>query len=136
MILSEHTRRWAEIQFYYFCLDVYHIKNNMIDVVLLIEVISQIGNLNFKMLKTIAAKIIGDPIYLPHRDEAVSLAHLMKMSQRQIAETFGVSKTTVNTILNSERNRVHVPFPQLELAEDEEIYKFNQIFSQIKKAGL
>ena len=136
MILSEHTRRWSEIQFYYFCFDIYQIRNNMIDVILMIEVISQIANLDFKMLKVIAGKMMGDPVYLPHRDEAVSLAYVMGKNKSEIHKIFNVSRSTIDTILSSDRNRVHTPFPQFSLKEDEEMYQFCQKFSEIKKAGI
>lgn len=136
MILSEQQRRWAEIRFYYFCLDVYHIRNNMIDVILMIEVISQIAELDFHMLKGIAGKILGDPTYLPHRDEAVSLAYAMGLSKLEIHNQFNVSRSTIDTILKSERNRIHVPYPQFELKEDEVLYKFTNVFQKIKEAGL
>ena len=136
MILSEHARRWSEIRFYYFCLDLYKIRKNMIDVILMIEIICQIAELDFKMLKVIAAKMMGDPMYLPHRDEAVSLAHAMGMSKADIHKLFNVSRPTIDVILTSERNRIHTPFPQFDLNEDEQMYQFCQMFAEIKKAGI
>lgn len=136
MILSEHKRRWAEIKFYYICLDLYHIRHNMMDVILMIEVVSQIAETNFKTLKIVASKMMGDPTYLPHRDEVVSLAFAMKMSKTDISKLFEISRSTVNTILNSERNRIHIPFPQFEINEDEEMYKFCEIYDEVKKAGV
>ena len=136
MILSEHARRWSEIQFYYFCLDMYHIRNNMIDVILMVEVISQIAELDFKMLKTLAARMISDPIYLPHRDEAISLAFVMGMNKTTIHKTFNVARSTIDMVLSSERNRIHTPFPQFSLKEDQELYKFCEAFKEIKKVGI
>ena len=108
----------------------------MVDVILTIEVISQIAETDFKMLKTIAGKMMGDPTYLPHRDEVVSLAYAMNISKTDINKLFNVSRTTINTILQSERNRIHVPFPQFNLKEDEEIHKFCQTLKKVKQAGI
>ena len=80
--------------------------------------------------------MMGDPTYLPHRDEVVSLAFAMKMSKTDISKLFEISRSTVNTILNSERNRIHIPFPQFEINEDEEMYKFCEIYDEVKKAGV
>ena len=33
MILSEHERRWAEIRFYQYCVNVYAIRHKTIDIV-------------------------------------------------------------------------------------------------------
>lgn len=136
MILSEQTRRWSEIQFYYICLDLYHLRQNMIDVILMIEIICQIAELDFKALKTIAGKILGDPAYLPHRDEVISLAYAMGMKKLNISKIFNFSRATIDTVLNSERNRIHIPFPQFELTEDEAMYKFVKTFNQIKEVGI
>ena len=108
----------------------------MIDVILMIEVISQIANLDFKMLKVIAGKMMGDPVYLPHRDEAVSLAYVMGKNKSEIHKIFNVSRSTIDTILSSDRNRIHTPFPMFSIKEDEEMYQFCQKFSEIKKAGI
>lgn len=136
MILSEQTRRWSEIQFYYICLDLYHLRQNMIDVILIIEIVCQIAELDFKVLKTIAGRILGDPVYLPHRDEVISLAYAMGIKKSNISKIFNFSRTTVDTVINSERNRIHIPYPQFELTEDEAMYKFVKIFNRIKKVGI
>lgn len=136
MILSEQARRWAEIRFYYFCLDLYHIRHNMIDVILIIEVVCQIAELDFKTLKTLAGKIIGDPVYLPHRDEVVSLAYAMGIKKSNIHNFFEISKNTINTILNSKRNQIHTPYPQFTLQEDELMYRFCEVFQKVKEAGI
>lgn len=136
MILSEQTRRWSEIQFYYICLDLYHIRHNMVDVVLIIEVVSQIAQLDFKTLKTIAGKMMGDPQYLPHRDEIVSLAYAMNLNKSKISKLFNITRTTIDTILSSKRNRIHVPFPMFSIKEDEEMYKFCEKFKEIKEVGI
>ena len=108
----------------------------MIDVILMIEVVCQIAELDFTMLKTVAGKIIGDPIYLPHRDEAISLAYAMGMNKSNISKQFNITRSTVMTVLSSERNRIHTPFPQFSLKEDTEMYKFCEAFSKIKETGL
>ena len=136
MILSEQRRRWAEIRFYYICLDIYHIRHNMIDVILTIEVISQIAETDFKTLKSVAGRMLGDPTYLPHRDEIVSLAFSMGLSKAKISKLFGFARVTIDTILKSERNRIHVPFPQFELKEDEKMNRFCETFDKIKEAGI
>ena len=108
----------------------------MMDVVLIIEVVSQIAETNFKILKTLAGRMMGDPQYLPHRDEVISLAYAMNMKKSNISKIFGFTRTTVDTVINSERNRIHVPFPQFTVKEDEEMHKFCEIFSKLKQAGI
>ena len=135
MILSEQRRRWAEIRFYYICLDLYHIRQNMMDVILII-VVSQIAETDFKILKALAGRMMGDPQYLPHRDEIISLAFAMNMKKTTISRLFGFTRSTIDTVLNSERNRIHVPFPQFTVKEDEEMHKFCAIFDKVKQTGI
>lgn len=135
MILSEQTRRWSEIQFYYFCLDTYHIRHNMIDVILLIEVICQIAQLNFKLLKTIAGKMLGDPAYMPSRDEVIVLANLHGLKAADIVKSTGISKSKVLYTIK-EKKDAYIPFPQFSVIEDQELYNFNNKLSEIKKVGI
>ena len=135
MILSEHLRRWTEIKYYYFCLDIYHINYDMIEVILIVEAIAHIGKLNYKLLKSITGKILGDPYYLPVRDEVISLASTYKMTQADIVRNFGFPRQAVRTILEDSRRTIR-PTPLLEINEDQELYKFCKIIPQIKKAGI
>lgn len=135
MILSEQTRRWSEIQFYYFCLNLYDIRHNMIDVILMIEVIAQIAQLNYPMLKHIAAQIIGNPNYIPNRDEVIVLANMHGYKPADIVRATKLSKSKVLTTLNSKKDK-YIPYPQFDITEDQELYKFNEIFKTIKKAGI
>ena len=51
MILNDLTRRWYEVKFYYYCLDVYHIRKDMLDVMGIVEAIAQIGKFNTIAIK-------------------------------------------------------------------------------------
>lgn len=135
MILSEHQRRWTEIKYYYFCLDIYHINNDMIEVILIVEAIAHIGKLNYKLLKSITGKILSDPYYLPVRDEVISLANLYKLSQAEISKTFKIPRQAIRTILDDPKRKT-IPIPLLDINEDQELYKFCEIIPLIKKAGI
>ena len=137
MILSEQLRRWSEIQFYYFCMDLYTINKDMIDVILFIEAIAHIGNLDYKLLKSITGKMLGDPYYLPIKDEVICLAYTYGLSKTEISNTFNFNRKTISAILQDPyRNTSTHSTPLLLVKEDQELYKFNQIISQIKKAGI
>jgi len=137
MILSEQIRRWSEIKFYYFCLDLFHINKDMIEVVLMIEAIAHIGHLNYKLLKNIAGKMLGDPYYLPIKDEVISLANAYGLSTAEICRQFGFNRKTVTNIIKSpQRNTTQHPIPLLNITEDQELYKFCEILPKIQKAGV
>ena len=137
MILSEHQRRWSEIKFYYFCLDIYSINKDMIEVILIIEAIAHIGHLNYKLLKSITGKMLGDPYYLPVRDEIIALAYTYNLSVADIVKDFGFTRKTVTNLLrNPNKNILPTPTPLLTINEDQEIYKFCQLIPLIQKAGI
>lgn len=137
MILSEQQRRWSEIKYYYFCLDIYRINNDMIEVILIIEAIAHIGHLNYKLLKSITGKMLGDPYYLPIKDEVISLADLFGLKVADISKELNLSRNTIKTILNNpKRNISHNPTPLLTINEDQEIYKFCKLIPVLQKAGI
>ena len=82
MILNDLTRRWYEVKFYYYCLDVYHIRKDMLDVMGIVEAIAQIGKFNTITIKQIAGKMISDPYYLPLKDELVLLCAIQNYTQK------------------------------------------------------
>ena len=128
MILSEQQRRWSEIKFYYFCLDIYHINKDMIEVILLIEAVAHIGDLDYKLLKSITGTMLGDPYYLPIKDEVISLAYIYGLKMSDIAKQFNLSRKTVERVIkNPQRNSAHSPTPLLSIREDQELYKFCQL---------
>ena len=45
MILSEYDRRWAEIRLYHFCLDMYRIRNKSIDIMDMVNMVCEIGEI-------------------------------------------------------------------------------------------
>lgn len=137
MILSEQQRRWSEIKYYYFCLDIYHINNDMIEVILLIEAIAHIGQLDYKLLKNITGKILADPYYLPVKDEVISLAYAYGLSKSEISRQFSFNRATINVVLqNQKRNTLLSSIPLLSVAEDQEMYKFCKLLPSIQKAGV
>ena len=137
MILSEQQRRWCEIQFYYFCLDIYNIHKDMIEVVLMVEVIANIGHLDYKMLKRLAGIMLGDPYYLPVKEEIISLAHAYGCKATNICKDLNIARQTVyNVLKNPNRNTITHSTPLLRINEDQELQKFCNILPMIQKAGI
>ena len=109
----------------------------MIEIILLIEAIAHIGKLDYKLLKNITGKMLGDPYYLPVQDEVISLANAYGMNNSQIHREFGFNRKTISKIISSpDRNTIRKSTPLLTINEDQELYKFCKILDQIKKAGI
>lgn len=135
MILSEHKRRWVEVRFYYFCFDIFQIRKNMLDVVLSIEAISQIGTVKNDVLKRISGKMLGDPYYLPHETELILLANLMEYPLKDIATYVKKTKQAVSYVIKTKKEDF-APTPRLAIDEDQEIDKFMKLVDIFKKAGI
>lgn len=135
MILSDATRRWYEVKFYYFCFDLYHIRKNMLDVMYAIEALAQIGEFNIKDVKTLAGKLLSDPYYLPTRDELILLCALFGVPRKTIAEYVERSTSAVNTFIQNKKD-TYSPYPRLSINEDEELGKIVKLIDIIKKAGI
>ncbi len=135
MILNDLTRRWYEIKFYYYCLDVYHIRNDMLDVMGIIEAIAQIGKLNTITIKQLAGKMISDPYYLPLKDELILLCAMQNYTQKEIAKLTGRSQQTISYIIRTKKD-IYTPYPRFDIDEDNEITKFLDLIEVFKKVGI
>lgn len=135
MILHDHIRRWYEVRFYYFCLDIYHIRKNMLDVMGIIEAIAQIGNFNVRIIKQLAGRMISDPYYLPTQDELIILCAITGVPQKDIADYLGKSQPTISKIINTRRD-TYSPYPRLDIDEDSELGRFMDLVDLFKKAGI
>ena len=135
MILNDHTRRWYEVKFYYFCLDVYHIRKDMLDVMGIIEAIAQIGKFNTITIKQLAGKMISDPYYLPLQDELILLCAIQNYTHKEIAKLTGKSPSTIARIIGKKAS-IYTPYPRLDIDEDNELGKFLDLVDIFKKAGI
>ena len=104
MILNDLTRRWYEVRFYYYCLDVYHIRKDMLDVMGIVEAIAQIGKFNTITIKQLAGKMISDPYYLPLQDELILLCAIRNYTQKEIAELTGRSQQSISYIIRTRKD--------------------------------
>lgn len=135
MILNDLTRRWYEVKFYYYCLDVYHIRKDMLDVMGIIEAIAQIGKFNTIKIKQLAGKLISDPYYLPLQDELILLCAIQNYTQKEIAKLTGRSQQTISYIIRTKKD-IYTPYPRFDIDEDNEIAKFLDLIEVFKKVGI
>lgn len=135
MILSDIERRWLEVRFYYFILDLYHIRNNFLDAIAAISAIRQISDKDTKKVQELAATITSDPYYLPSEEELIILASMNGITQKRIAEYVNKSQPTINWIIKN-KSKNFISYPKLSIKEDEEIKEFFDILEVFKKAGL
>ena len=135
MILTDFKRRWAEIRFYYFCYDIYKIKNNLVDVIYVIEAISQIGNFKISKIKTVAGKMLSDPYYMPLENEMIMAAHKNDYPMANIATYLNKTRQYIYKVVNRDKDKFAF-IPKCDIDEDEQIVKFLGLLDTLKKAGL
>lgn len=135
MIISEATRRWVEIRFYYFCLDIFDLHHSFLDVDLAIQAIANLGNTKLKELNKSAGKMMGDPYYIPTEDELLVLANMHGRTYKEMAEYLGVDQRTVKRRLEKEQKKYN-PYPRLSVNEDLAIKEFFETLDILKNAGV
>lgn len=135
MILTDFKRRWAEIRFYYFCYDIYKINKNMLDVVYVVEAISQVGEFKISLIKNIAGKMLSDPYYMPVENEMIMAAYKNEYSMSTLAKYLHKSRQYIYKVVNRDEEKFAF-IPKCEINEDAQIVKFLDLLDIIKKAGL
>lgn len=92
--LSLRYRRWLEVRFYHWCSELYQIRYDLLDVVLAVEALSQLGEyVNIQRIKNLAGTFLSDPYYKSNQEELIVLAHQEGgLSYQKIADHIGKSK--------------------------------------------
>ena len=132
--MTNSERRWAEIRLFYFCLDIYRMRHDLLDVAYSIDAISQIGNFKRERLKHISAKLIGDPTNMPTATEFIYIANENGLANSYIAEILGKSRAHVTQVLK--KNEKPAFCPLLSEEDDIEIDKFITLLDKFQKAGI
>lgn len=132
--MTKSERRWAEIRLFYFCLDIYRMRHDLMDVAYAIDTIAQIGNFKRERLKHLSAKLISDPTNMPTATEFIYIAADNGLTNSYIAEVIGKSRAYISQVLK--RNEVPAYSPLLSEEDDLEVGKFITLLDKFQKAGI
>jgi hypothetical protein len=132
--MTASERRWAEIRLFYFCLDIYRLRHDLMDVAYAIDTIAQIGNFKRERLKHISAKLISDPTNMPTDTEFIHIASENGLTNSYIAETIGKSRAHICQVLKRKEAPAYSPLMSEE--DDIEINKFIILLDKFQKAGI
>lgn len=135
MILSEHTRRWAEVRLYQFCTGIYNYRNKTVDIYEVANTIALLGNADPNIIKKIINSMLNDTYYQATRRETILLAHLHSRKTSEIADYMEVSKQAINKYIRANLE-TFTPIPRCEIKEDQEIIKFLNALDSIKGIGI
>ena len=137
LINDEHAKqRWLELKFYYFCLDIYEIRENFMDLITCIDALSNIGQFKVQKIRVIAANILKDIAFQPNREEIIILANMNGITYPKINKYTGVARPTYNQLLRDEQKNPRAFYPKLSLEDRKHIQQFMEIVAKVKGAGL
>lgn len=132
-------RRWLEVRFYHWCHELYKIRHNLLDAILAVEAIAQIGDdIDIGKVKNLAGTFISDPYYRSNDDEFILLAHDQgDISYGKLADHFEMKKP--NMVRRYNRIKA-IPdlliFPRLNMPESIILEKFFIRLEYFKNIGI
>jgi hypothetical protein len=129
-------QRWTELQFYYICLDILTINNDMLDVMDFIDNVRIFGNYAPDLIKPIAQEVLSSLRFRPSREEFIILCQHMKIPIRNIRERSGVHNRQIYQIIEAEQKDPRLFYPRLTAFQLEEVKKFLHGVKQLKGVGL
>lgn len=135
MILSEHQRRWDEIRMYYFIKDMFNLHHNTLDLTATADAICDVGKVDKGKIRTVIAKMLNDPYFIPYKSEIYVLAKQLDYPMTRVAERMGTTRQAANQ--NAIRNiPKYEPYPRYEIDENQEMHKFLETLDTLRKVGL
>ena len=126
--------RWLELKFFYLLRDIFTVKNDMMDVMELVESIQFLGNYSSEAVKQVAQRVLYNLRIKPTTTEFIVIAKTMKLSVDYIRQKTGLSNRQIYQILDD--NQTFYFYPR-STSEDLEIIKqFMSTYDILKRAGL
>lgn len=134
MILSEYDRRWAEIRLYQYCVDLYKVRHQSIDIFDCVNMVCDFGNIDKNILKPLIQTMLGDTYYQASKREIILIGHAKGLSAYYIGKYIGMSRQGVTQYI--ERNKdLFTPMPRCSIDNDHIIVKFLQTLDNLRKIG-
>lgn len=128
--------RWTEIQFYYITADLLQLRNNMMDVMDIIDNFAMIGKYSPEPIKTIAQEVLSSIRYRPTREEFVLICHKFDVPVKEIKTRCGIHNRTLYELLAEDKENPRMFYPRLRPEQTEQIKAFVNTFNKIKGVGL
>lgn len=134
MILSEYDRRWAEIRLYQYCIEVYNVRHQSIDIFDCIDMVCEFGNVDKKIIKPLAQAMLSDTYFQATKREMILIGNIKGLAANHIGKYIGMSRQGVTQFI--ERNKdTFTPLPRCNIDDDYEIVKFLQTLEKLRKLG-
>lgn len=128
--------RWAEIQFYTICTDILQIRNNLIDVMDIIDCLAIFGNYASEQIKPLAQLALTAPNFRPSREEFCILCYIQGVPIKEIKARTGMHNKTLYNLINKEKKNPRAFYTRTSEEQRTLIKQFINTFEQLKKAGV
>lgn len=128
--------RWLEVDFYYFCTDLLKVRNNMMDVMEVIEALAPLGKYEITPAKQVTQVVLTSFRLRPTKEEFVLLCYRNKIPTRQICKYLSMSNTTLYEMINADKKDPRIFSPKLNQKQLEIILKIKNTVNMLREAGL
>lgn len=130
-------RRWLEVRFYHWCKELFNLRNNLLDVILAVEAISNISDdINVPRIKTLAGTILSDPYLRSSEEELIVLAYEeAEIPFNKIGKHFNCSRSNIKQRYDRIKKKdIHL-YPKLNIKDDQYLQIFFNKLDLFKKIG-
>ena len=128
--------RWLEVQFFYLCKEVVEIRNNLMDIMDLIDALAIFGTYSPEQLKQIAQEVLTFPNIAPMKDEFCLLCHKNKVSIETIRKKMKTSNNKIYWLLKAESKEPRIFYPRLHTSKVQAIEKFLETYNRLRNLGV
>ena len=128
--------RWIEIQFYYACIDILAINNEILDLFDLIEAFAALGHQDTETVKLLAQEALSTIRFRPSKEEFIAISWQFDMPAKNIKERLRVHNRTYYDIVNHEKQDPRMFYPRTDTDAVKHMYKFINIFNKLRKVGI
>lgn len=128
--------RWTEIQFYFICLDVISVRNNIMDLMDFIDNMTLFGRYEPERIKPLAQEILSSLRYRPSKEELCLICHKFKVPVAVIKQKTGIHNRTLYQLLDADEKDPRMFYPRFRQDQTDIIQTFVDTFNNFKKVGL
>jgi hypothetical protein len=134
MILSEYDRRWAEIRLYQFCIEVYQVRHQSIDIFDYTDLICDFGNISKTDIKTLIQVFLSDPYYKASRREIIIIGDIKGLSTVQLGNYLNMTRQGISKYLKTNKD-LFTPLPRCSVEDDRKIITFLNTLDKLRSIG-
>lgn len=128
--------RWTELQFYYICSDILSLRNNIMDLMDMIDNLALFGNYSPEQLKPLAHEILASLRYRPSKEEFCILCHLFKVPTMDVKRRLNIHNRTYYDIIKKHQEDPRLFYPRFQKPQLNLISTFVNTFNQFRNIGV